>query len=510
MSRRIETLLLPTGAQATRERLDTPLRCAIVGGGIAGVAAAVVLAERGAQVVLYEREGFLGGRAGAWSEQLADGTSFEMERGFHAFFRQYYNLRALLRRIDPELAFLKPLEDYPILGSEGWVESFRGLPKRTPWNVIALTWRTKTMGLRDLLRVDGRAALEMLRYDESRTFERFDERSAGAYLDSLRFPAAARRMLFDVFAHSFFNPEGRMSAGELLAMFHFYFAGNTEGLIFDVAKRPFSTAIWRPFERWFLEHGVEVRSKTPVERLERGTERAWNVVSEASCEAFDVVVLATEVSALQGLVERSSVLHTDPDWHARIVSLSSTLPFAVWRLWLDRRVNEDRAPFVGTTGVGLLDNISVYELLEDESRAWSERTGGSILELHAYGVAETLDEASIREDLTRSLHVFYPETRAARVVHERFLLRRDCPAFECGSHARRPAVSTSHGDLYLAGDFARVPLPSALMERATIAGMLAANHALARRGVRPEPLLSVPRRGLFAGRRKGRREEAKA
>ena len=24
-----------------------------------------------------------------------------MNRGFHAFFRQYYNLRALLRRVDP-------------------------------------------------------------------------------------------------------------------------------------------------------------------------------------------------------------------------------------------------------------------------------------------------------------------------------------------------------------------------------------------------------------------------
>ena len=31
----------------------------------------------------------------------------------------------------------------------------------------------------------------------------------------------ARRMLFDVFAHSFFNPEEEMSAAELLMMFHF-------------------------------------------------------------------------------------------------------------------------------------------------------------------------------------------------------------------------------------------------------------------------------------------------
>ena len=29
-----------------------------------------------------------------------------MNRGFHAFFRQYYNLRGLLRRADPDLSAL--------------------------------------------------------------------------------------------------------------------------------------------------------------------------------------------------------------------------------------------------------------------------------------------------------------------------------------------------------------------------------------------------------------------
>jgi isorenieratene synthase len=72
-----------------------------------------VLAERGARVTLLEPDAELGGRVGAWRDTLADGTSFAMERGFHAFFRQYYNLRALLRRIDPELARLTPVDRLP-------------------------------------------------------------------------------------------------------------------------------------------------------------------------------------------------------------------------------------------------------------------------------------------------------------------------------------------------------------------------------------------------------------
>ncbi|NIW23660.1 MAG: FAD-dependent oxidoreductase, partial [Gammaproteobacteria bacterium] len=62
------------------ERVDSDHRVVVVGGGIAGVAAATVLAERGVRVTLVEREKFLGGRAGAWTETLASGESFEMER----------------------------------------------------------------------------------------------------------------------------------------------------------------------------------------------------------------------------------------------------------------------------------------------------------------------------------------------------------------------------------------------------------------------------------------------
>jgi len=61
------------------------------------------LAERGVRVTIVEREPYLGGRVGGWTEPspAGDQGDLAMSRGFHAFFRQYYNLRALLRRADP-------------------------------------------------------------------------------------------------------------------------------------------------------------------------------------------------------------------------------------------------------------------------------------------------------------------------------------------------------------------------------------------------------------------------
>ena len=103
--------------------------------------------------------------------------------------------------------------------------------------------------------------------------------------------------------------------------------------------------------------------------------------------------------------------------------------------------------------------------------------------------------------LLSALHHFYPELHGARVVEERFLLRRDCPAFAPGSHALRPGVVTPHDGVALAGDFVRLPIPSALMERAVASGFLAANHLLSPYDVRPEPIRSIPRRGLLGRER---------
>ena len=469
----------------------------VIGGGIAGVAAATVLAERGIATTVLERSPSLGGRAGAHPLRLATGETVQMERGFHAFFRQYYNLRSLLRRISPDLDILVPLDDYPILGPQGTRQSLADIPRMPPWNIVALTRRTPELTLPALTRVGVREALSMLAFDRTRTYQRHDHRSAAEYLDALRFPPAARRMLFDVFAHSFFNPEHGMSAAELLMMFHFYFTGSREGLIFDVARAPFSTAIWQPLQRYLANLGVRVATGTEACGIRRERER-WVVHSTGPLRgslASDALVLALDVPGLQRLLPDTPFC--DGPWGNELASLATTLPFAVWRLWLDTPTTPGRAPFAGTAGIPLLDNISLFHLFEDESRAWATAHNGSVVELHAYAVPETATEPDLKAALLGGLHRLYPETRSARVIDDAFLLRRDCPAFRPGSHAYRPGVATPHAGLYLAGDFVRIDQPSALMERAATTGITAANAILQRWHLPPEPVATVRRAGIL-------------
>lgn len=473
------------------------MKTVVIGGGIAGLAAATVLTERGGAVTLLEREAFLGGRAGSWADRLRTGEAFEMERGFHAFFRHYKNLRSLLRRVDPGLDNLSPVADYPILGPDGAFESFAGLPRRSPWNIASLAWRTPHLRARDLVGIDAGAALAMLAFDRDATYRKYDGITAAAYLDSLRFPDRARRMLFDVFAHSFFNPEAEMSAAELLMMFHFYFVENRDGLIFDVARRPMGAAFWKPLGDYVTARGADVRLETAAYALERHGQQ-WHVLIEGGDPiAADAVILALSVPALTELVCRSPDID-DSHLRAQVDTLAVTRPFAVWRLWLDRATAANRSPFVGVTGHGHLDNISLFHLIEDESRTWAAQTGGAVVELHAYACPSGCDPDALRRDLLAGLFALYPETRDARIVEDRFLWRRDCPAFSPGSDASRPGIETRVPGLWLCGDFVRLAAPSALMERAATSGMMAANAALKSHGIAGESVTLFPSRGLLA------------
>jgi len=208
---------------------------------------------------------------------------------------------------------------------------------------------------------------------------------------------------------------------------------------------------------------------------------------------------------LQAVVDASPGVG-DPGWRDSVAGLRTARPFAVWRLWLDRPVDATRPVFAGTAGMGLLDNVSLLHRYQGESRRWAMRTGGSVVELHAYALppGRAGQEEALKNELRARLWALYPETAAATVVEERWLMRADAPAFPPGAHAGRPGVETPAPGLALAGDLVRLDFPSALMERAAASGMLAANSVLRRWGVAPEPVWSVPTRGLLAWVRSGR------
>ncbi|GAB3291094.1 NAD(P)/FAD-dependent oxidoreductase [Parasphingorhabdus pacifica] len=453
-------------------------------------------------VVLLERAEFLGGRAGGWRTTLADGSEVPMNRGFHAFFRQYYNLRGLLERADPGLDGLTPVTDYPLVHSSGLRDTFRGLARTPLWNALCFAARSPTFTWGDIARLGTRAALPLADVSVPATYHQLDDTDAGTFLERIRFPRAARHLAFEVFARSFFSAPEQLSAAELATMFHIYFLGSNEGLLFDLPTDCFAPALWQPLQRYLAVRGVEVRTGSAVEQIGRGARRSRAVRLESGSELeVDGVVLATDPAALRSIVKRSPGLG-DPQWRERVGRLRNADPFLVSRLWLDRPVRTSRSAFLGTSGFGPVDNVSVLERYERSARDWADDRGGSVVELHCYALPPDSSVRDLRPRLLAELHRLYPETARARIIDERHEMRADCPLFAPGGFAERLAVPTSEPDVVLAGDFVRIDLPTALMERAATTGVHAANLLLSSWGVRGHELWSVPERGRYALLRK--------
>ena len=468
----------------------------VLGGGIAGIAAAAGLAERGVGVTLVEREAQLGGRVRSWPVQhdgVADGdVPVTMSRGFHAFFRQYYNLRALLRRVDPALAHLTPVLDYPLVLAGGHRDSFAKIPRTPPLNMAAFVAQSPSFRFTDLTRVDPVAVWELLDVDFPATFSAYDGESAASFLDRLGFPDGARHLALEVFARSFFARPDEFSAGELVGMFHSYFLGSAEGLLFDVPDDDYDRVFWAPLRRYLEGLGVQVRTGEGVEALHLDGARVGVSTGHGERLDADTAVLATDLRTTRRLVDATDGL-ADPAWRERIAATRNAPRFAVWRLWLDRRVEADRPPFLGTSGYGPMDNVTVLERFEAGARRWSEAHDASVVEVHAYALPPGDDDGEeLRRTLRAELARVYPETAAAGVQAEEWLLEDDCPLVGTSPWRERPEVATPDARLVLAGDGIRCDYPVALMERAATTGFLAANALLGGWGLAGHDLWTVP------------------
>jgi isorenieratene synthase len=97
----------------------------------------------------------------------------------------------------------------------------------------------------------------------------------------------------------------------------------------------------------------------------------------------DYYVMAADIPGIKALFPCPRARPTPPSC-PRWMKLQVADPFAVGRFWFDRDFDWEHSWFTSLSGYRLTDSITLYHRIQEDYIDWAERTGGSVVELHAY------------------------------------------------------------------------------------------------------------------------------
>ncbi|MFN8295726.1 MAG: FAD-dependent oxidoreductase [Chitinophagales bacterium] len=466
-------------------------KVAVIGAGIAGLSATANLAERGFEVTLFEKNKYIGGKVGSWQFE-SNNETLRTEHGFHAFFRQYYNLRNFMKKIGI-YQHLIPIDDYIIYYQDGKQQGFKGIDNTPALNIFDLR-KKGILSNWTFLNPKSANYLDLLKYHPEKTFEKFDHISFEEYANKTAMPSHLR-LVFTSFARAFFAEPDKISMAELIKGFHFYFLSSDDGLIYDVLNDDFENTFLQPIEKFIVEHNGKIKRNSCIEKLNYTGNKF-----EIDNELFDYCILSLDAKHIKPLVQKSTGFEKYNTFNEQINMLKCTDSYAVWRIWTDSfEMNKDLPFFIFTDRLKCLDSVTFYHKMEKESEQWSTKNNGGIFELHSYSLPDGLtDENEIKEQLLQEFFHYFPELKNLKIKHQYFQHRDDFPAFHLHQYKNRPTVNTEVPNLFLAGDWVKLPAPAMLMEAAYTSGAMAANCILSNENLRENELISVSNYGLFA------------
>ncbi|BAW96172.1 beta-carotene desaturase [[Synechococcus] sp. NIES-970] len=259
-----------------QESLDLPRhhtqgkKVVVIGGGLAGLASAYELSQRGFQVTLLEKAPQLGGKVASWPIDVGE-EEFMMEHGFHGFFPQYYNLKSLVSELSIRDNF-QSLDYYSLVFKDPdryQPEVFRPSNTAFPWNIVDLAISSPNR-LRWGINLTKIKHLEVFHaitgFKIPRTYDAYDAITVADWVRG-EFPQGLYDLYFLPFAKSSLNAPDTLSTGELLQFFHFYFFGNPEGLAFNGTVDDMGTSLVQPIANAIRAKGGQILTDVSVSEI---------------------------------------------------------------------------------------------------------------------------------------------------------------------------------------------------------------------------------------------------
>jgi squalene-associated FAD-dependent desaturase len=429
----------------------------VVGGGLAGITAALRCADAGRAVTLLESRRHLGGLTHSFRR-----GDREVDNGQHVFLRCCTSYLELLRRLGvADKVFLQPGLDIEVR-SPRLRDPVRlrrnGLP--APLHLADSVLRYRPLALTERLRFAG-AALALRRVDPAAASS--DGQSFATWLAAHGQSAAAVAKLWDLVGIATLNARAA-DASLALAATVYQIGLLTDPAAADIgwARVPLRELHGDPARARLAEAGARVVLGAKVTAL-CPDGRGWRVVTGGEEFPADQVVLAVPPTAAARLLPRGAV-DLPPGWAEELGSSPIVNVHAVF----DRKVMD--VPFfaaVDSPVQWVFDRTAQSGVDDGQYVAVSMSAADDLIDVPVAAIRDRLLPA-LRQVLQTSAQV-----RDFFVTRERHATFRPAP----GSAALRPPARTAVGGIVLAGAWTATGWP-ATMEGAVRSGETAASVVL--------------------------------
>jgi zeta-carotene desaturase len=416
-------------------------RVIIVGGGLAGLAAAAALGSLGFTVDLHEARPFLGGRATSFPLSPSQQDSERIDNCQHVLLRCCDNLLDFYRRCGVEdkirfydrLNFVRPGGAVDVL-APGWLPA--------PLHMMGSFLRFRALPAGDRWRV-ARALAALLRERRRPDLDTFTMREWLA--EKGMTPQAVDRFWRPILVSALNEEPERASALPAFQVFWQGLLASRQSYQMGVPAVPLADLYSAALEAR-LGRGVRVHLRSTVERIDPAAGQGEFYISAVPFERVD--------SILPGLgLNLASFEHS---------------PITGVHLWYDRPLTDlPHAVLLDRTLQWLFRKSETYVLaVVSASRSLLEKSKADIVELAS---------GELRE--------FFPQARSAKVVRSHVVKEpRATYSAVPGLESQRPQPETIHRNVFLAGDWTDTGWP-ATMEGAVRSGYRAAEAVARAAGV---------------------------
>lgn len=439
----------------------------VVGGGIAGLAAAVHLSARGARVSVVEAKAVLGGRATSFSDPQ---TGERVDNGQHVLLGCYHETFRLLKAIgSDESVRMQPGLDVEFIDRARQRSRLRCPQIPPPFNLLAGLFEWEALGWADRL-----AALHMaspIRIARSARDSKNGKIAASPgetvekWLLNNGQTARIREMLWEPLAMAALNQSVREAAAPpFAAVLGEMFGGEAKDAALGFPTCPLDELYAEPARRFIEARGGRVQIGMPAKIVIRNG-AVSHVEARGERMTAAGVVAAVPWHALVDLFdgERSALAPL-----CAAAARTRACPIASVNLWLDRPLL--KTPFLGLPGRHMqwvFDKQQMFDHAEASHLTMISSGADALASLSNDQLTDlALDE--LRDAL--------PEARSARVERATVVRERRATFSLAPDQPRRPTVLTPVHGLLLAGDWVDTGLP-ATIEGAALSGRLAAEAA---------------------------------